>query len=118
VKGNTGATGPQGPQGLKGDTGATGPQGPKGDSGRWSSSTCREVTAYLEKDSLPQMIIMAECAGDEFLLTGSCSISNAGNLRSWTPDFLRARFSCYGWRKDGTQPGWGDLQATAICCKK
>ncbi len=34
IKGDTGATGPQGiqgPQGLKGDTGATGPQGPKGD---------------------------------------------------------------------------------------
>ena len=30
VKGETGATGPQGP---KGDTGATGPQGPKGDTG-------------------------------------------------------------------------------------
>ena len=35
-KGDTGATGPAGPQGLKGDTGATGPagpQGPKGDTG-------------------------------------------------------------------------------------
>lgn len=33
VKGDTGPTGPQGPQGLKGDTGATGPQGPQGDPG-------------------------------------------------------------------------------------
>lgn len=32
-KGDTGATGPQGPAGPKGDTGATGPQGPKGDTG-------------------------------------------------------------------------------------
>jgi len=32
-KGDTGATGSQGPQGEKGDTGATGPQGPKGDTG-------------------------------------------------------------------------------------
>lgn len=32
-KGDTGATGPQGPKGDKGDTGATGPQGPKGDTG-------------------------------------------------------------------------------------
>jgi len=30
LKGDTGATGPQGPQGLKGDTGATGAQGPQG----------------------------------------------------------------------------------------
>lgn len=32
-KGDTGATGPQGPQGPKGNTGATGPQGSKGDKG-------------------------------------------------------------------------------------
>lgn len=32
-KGDTGATGPQGPQGNKGDTGATGPQGPTGPTG-------------------------------------------------------------------------------------
>ena len=32
-KGDKGATGSQGPQGLKGDTGATGLQGPKGDKG-------------------------------------------------------------------------------------
>lgn len=32
-KGDTGATGETGPQGPKGDTGATGPQGPKGDTG-------------------------------------------------------------------------------------
>lgn len=33
VKGETGATGPQGPQGIQGETGATGPAGPKGDTG-------------------------------------------------------------------------------------
>lgn len=33
TKGDTGATGPQGPKGDTGDTGATGPQGPKGDTG-------------------------------------------------------------------------------------
>lgn len=33
MDGDTGATGPQGPQGGKGDTGATGPQGGKGDKG-------------------------------------------------------------------------------------
>lgn len=32
-KGNTGATGAQGPQGIQGPTGATGPQGVKGDKG-------------------------------------------------------------------------------------
>lgn len=32
-KGDTGATGPQGPKGDTGETGATGPQGPKGDTG-------------------------------------------------------------------------------------
>ena len=32
-KGDTGASGPQGPKGEKGDTGAIGPQGPKGDTG-------------------------------------------------------------------------------------
>ena len=32
-KGDTGATGPQGPKGDTGNTGATGPQGPKGDTG-------------------------------------------------------------------------------------
>ena len=32
-KGDTGATGPQGPKGEKGDAGATGPQGPKGEKG-------------------------------------------------------------------------------------
>ena len=32
-KGETGATGPQGPKGERGATGATGPQGPKGDRG-------------------------------------------------------------------------------------
>lgn len=32
-KGNTGATGAQGPQGVKGETGAQGPQGVKGDKG-------------------------------------------------------------------------------------
>jgi hypothetical protein len=118
VKGNSGATGPQGPQGLKGDTGAPGPQGQKGDSGRWNASACREVTSYLEQSSLPQMIISSECAADEFLLSGYCSISNAGQLRSWTPDFSRGRFSCYGWRQDGVQPLWGDLKSTAVCCKK
>jgi hypothetical protein len=133
LKGDTGATGPQGlkgdtgatgPQGLKGDSGATGPQGPqgpqgpKGDSGRWSSSTCRTVTTYLEKNSLPQMSLLAECAADEFLLSGACSVSSAGELRSFTPEFSRARFSCYAWRKDGVQPLWGDLEATAFCCKK
>ncbi len=118
VKGNTGATGPQGGQGPKGDTGATGPQGPKGDSGRWNAGSCREVSNSLEKSSLPQMIISSECAADEFLLTGSCRISLAGELRSWTPDFSRGRFSCYGWRKEGTQALWGDLESTAFCCKK
>lgn len=127
VQGSKGATGSQGLQGPKGDTGATGaqgpkgdtgPQGPKGDSGRWNSATCREVTTSLEPQTLPQMIISSECAADEFLLTGYCSISNSGQLRSWTPEFSRVRFSCYGWRKDGTQPLWGDLQATAVCCKK
>ena len=33
AKGDTGATGPQGPKGDTGATGATGPQGPKGDTG-------------------------------------------------------------------------------------
>ena len=33
LKGETGATGPQGPKGDTGETGATGPQGPKGDTG-------------------------------------------------------------------------------------
>lgn len=33
AKGDTGATGPQGPKGDTGAAGATGPQGPKGDTG-------------------------------------------------------------------------------------
>ncbi len=121
LKGNTGATGSQGPQGLKGETGGAGPQGPqgpKGDSGRWNASTCREETSYLEQNSLPQMLISSECASDEYLLSGYCNISNAGQLRSWTPDFSRGRFSCSGWRNSGVQPLWGDLKSTAVCCKK
>lgn len=38
VKGDTGATGAQGPQGIKGETGATGPKGADGDSIRYGES--------------------------------------------------------------------------------
>ena len=45
IKGDTGATGAQGP---KGDTGATGAQGPKGDTGTFDSSALEDYTTKTE----------------------------------------------------------------------
>lgn len=55
-KGDTGATGPAGPQGPKGDTGATGPQGPQGPQGvsvpSGDGSAALDYDVYLWLDSI------------------------------------------------------------------
>jgi type VI protein secretion system component Hcp len=52
-KGDTGATGPAGPQGQKGDTGATGPQGPQGVSVPSGDGTAAlDYDVYLWLDSI------------------------------------------------------------------
>ena len=50
-KGDTGATGPAGPQGDKGDTGATGAQGPKGDTGATGKGVKTITNYYLASTS-------------------------------------------------------------------
>ena len=51
AKGDTGATGPAGPQGDKGDTGATGAQGPKGDTGATGKGVKTITNYYLASTS-------------------------------------------------------------------
>ena len=50
-KGNTGATGAQGPQGIQGATGATGPQGVKGDKGATGTGVASMTQQYYMSDS-------------------------------------------------------------------
>ena len=44
-KGDTGASGPQGPAGPKGDTGSQGPQGPKGDAFTFEDFTPEQLAS-------------------------------------------------------------------------
>ncbi|HFI0035846.1 TPA: LPXTG cell wall anchor domain-containing protein, partial [Streptococcus suis] len=53
-KGDTGATGPVGPQGPKGDTGATGPAGPQGDTSITATTPSEEELITAKGESLLQ----------------------------------------------------------------
>lgn len=54
AKGDTGATGPQGPKGDTGATGETGPQGPKGDTGATGRRAPRVRLVLLARQGFPR----------------------------------------------------------------
>jgi hypothetical protein len=82
-KGDTGATGPPGPQGLKGDTGATGPAGPQGVQGpagaSGSVSGVQIIEATTTSSSSPVFgttaTATATCPSGKILLGGGGSLT-------------------------------------------
>lgn len=82
--GATGSVGAQGPQGPQGPAGAEGAQGPRGLPGSIDGSLL-----YMDQDSTtsnagaPLMVTASvACADGDILITGGCSFSDQGAIRS------------------------------------
>ena len=96
IKGETGATGPQGPQGIQGETGATGPQGPQGIQGE-TGATGPQGLQGIQGETGPQGSTGPQGVGvsaivEQYYLSTSDSSQTGGSWSAAQPEWSEGKY--------------------------